>query len=294
MSTEVRRASIGVTLCFLLNGVAWSTLLPRFPEIKGTLQIRDWLWGFIIALGPIAGLILGMFTARLMRRFQSAGVAVIFQTLGIACLNLLGNAPNAAVFALGVVLMMSTDSVTDIAMNAHGLRVQQRYGRSILNGFHAWWSVGAVAGGFIGSACAQLGERALVCAGWSDFSGLPRMEHVKVVNAANYADIFPDCRAVVHHGGAGTTAVSLRAGTPTLILWMADVQLIWGAAIKRLKVGTARRFSTVTEKSLVADLRTILAPEYSARARDVATRMSDPAKSATAAADHVEDFARSH
>lgn len=155
MSTEVRRARWGVTLCFVLNGLAWSTLLPRFPEIKESLEIRDWVWGFIIALGPIAGLLLGMFTAKLMRRFQSAGVAVIFQTFGIVCLNVLGNAPNAAVFAVGVVLMMSADSVTDIAMNAHGLRVQQRYGRSIFNGFHAWWSVGAVTGGLIGSACAQ-------------------------------------------------------------------------------------------------------------------------------------------
>jgi UDP:flavonoid glycosyltransferase YjiC (YdhE family) len=144
----------------------------------------------------------------------------------------------------------------------------------------------------IGAACAQLGERALVCAGWSDFSGLPHIDHVKVVSAANYAEIFPSCRAVVHHGGAGTTAVSLRAGAPTLILWMADVQLIWGAAIKRLKVGTARRFSAVTQASLVADLRKILAPEYSARAREVATRMSEPAKSVAAAADHAEDFAR--
>ena len=71
----------------------------------------------------------------------------------------------------------------------------------------------------IGAACAQLGERALVCAGWSDFSHVPHFEHVKVVGAMNYAAIFPACRAVVHHGGAGTTAAGLRAGVPTLILW---------------------------------------------------------------------------
>ena len=108
----------------------------------------------------------------------------------------------------------------------------------------------------------------------------------------NYAAIFPACRAVVHHGGAGTTAAGLRAGVPTLILWMADVQVIWGAAVKRLKVGTARRFSTTTEKSLVADLRTILAPQYVARAREIATRMTEPAESVAAAADRVENFAR--
>ncbi len=144
----------------------------------------------------------------------------------------------------------------------------------------------------IGAACAQLSERALVCAAASDFTKVPHFEHVKVVGSVNYAAAFPACRAVVHHGGAGTTAAGLRAGVPTLILWMADVQVVWGAAIKRLKVGTARRFSTTTEKSLVADLRTILAPQYLARAREVATRMTRAADSVTAAADLVEDFAR--
>lgn len=144
----------------------------------------------------------------------------------------------------------------------------------------------------IGAACAQLGERALVSAGWSDFSDVPDIEHVKVVGAVNYAAIFPACRAVVHHGGAGTTAAGLRAGVPTLILWMADVQFMWGAAVKRLKVGTARRFSSTTEKSLVSDLRTILAPQYAARAREIATRMTESDKSVAAAADLVEEFAR--
>ena len=57
-------------------------------------------------------------------------------------------------------------------------------------------------------------------------------------------------------------------------------------------MGTARRFSTATEKSLVADLRTILAPQYVARAREIATRMTEPAESAAAAADLLENFAR--
>ena len=144
----------------------------------------------------------------------------------------------------------------------------------------------------ISAACAQLGERALVCAGWSDFSHVPDFEHVKVVGAVNFAATFPACRAVVHHGGAGTTAAGLRAGVPTLILWTDFLQPIWGAQFKRLKVGTARRFSTTTRESLVADLHTILAPQYLTRAREIATRMTKPAESVAAAADLVENFAR--
>ncbi|EID14332.1 putative glycosyltransferase/rhamnosyltransferase [Mycobacterium xenopi RIVM700367] len=144
----------------------------------------------------------------------------------------------------------------------------------------------------IGAACAQLGERALFCGGSTDFSHAPHMDHVKVVAAANFAAIFPACRAVVHHGGAGTTALGLRAGVPTLILPTDLNQTLWGAQVKRLKVGTARRFSAVTERTLVADLRTILEPQYVARARELASRMSKPAEGVAKAADLVENLVR--
>jgi UDP:flavonoid glycosyltransferase YjiC (YdhE family) len=144
----------------------------------------------------------------------------------------------------------------------------------------------------IGAACAQLGERALVCSGGTDFSNVPHFKHVKVVGVVNYATIFPACRAVVHHGGAGTLAAGLRAGVPQLILWTLPDQPFFAAQLKRLKVGRGRRFSTTTEKSLVTDLRRILTPQYFASAREIATRITEPAKSAAAAADRVEDFAR--
>jgi UDP:flavonoid glycosyltransferase YjiC (YdhE family) len=145
----------------------------------------------------------------------------------------------------------------------------------------------------ISEACAELGERALICAGWNDFSDAPRPDHVKIVGAVNHAAIFPACRAVVHHGGAGTTAASMRAGVPTLVLSMLGDQPIWGAAVKRLKVGSTRRFSITTQQSLVSDLRQILAPDYVSRARQVATHMTKPMESVAATADLLESFARS-
>ena len=145
----------------------------------------------------------------------------------------------------------------------------------------------------ISAACAQLGERALVCAGSTDFSQVPHFDHVKVVGTMNYAAAFPACRAIVHHGGSGTTAAGLRAGVPTLILSTWGDQRFWGAQVKRLKAGTARRFSRITQQSLVADLRTILAPQYVSRARELAARMTKSAESVAVAADLLEEFARS-
>ena len=77
-----------------------------------------------------------------------------------------------------------------------------------------------------------------------------------------------------------------------MILWTGLDQAIWGARVKRLKVGTARRFSTTTQESLVADLRRILAPQYVTRAREIATRMTKPAESVANAADLLEELAR--
>ena len=155
IAPEARRARWGVIALFWLNGVAWASILPRYPEIKQSLGLSDTFWGVSVAIGPIGGLMAGLFTARLMRRFNSAVVAVTSLVFYIAMLNVIGNAPVAAVFALGVFLMAAFDALTDISMNAHGLRVQKMYGRSILNSFHGWWSVGAVCGGFLGSAAAQ-------------------------------------------------------------------------------------------------------------------------------------------
>jgi UDP:flavonoid glycosyltransferase YjiC (YdhE family) len=77
-----------------------------------------------------------------------------------------------------------------------------------------------------------------------------------------------------------------------LILWLWLDQRIGAAGVQRLKVGSGREFSATTQESLVADLRSILAPEYVARAREVATQMTTPAETVARAADLLEDAAR--
>lgn len=144
----------------------------------------------------------------------------------------------------------------------------------------------------IGAAAAQLGERALICSGPNDFAVVSQSDHVKIVPAVNHAVVLPACRAVVHHGGSGTTAATLRAGVPMLILWLWLDQPIWAAAAQELGVGLGRSFSDSTSDSLVADLRSILSPQHATRAREVAARMTPPVKSVHAAADLLEAIGR--
>jgi vancomycin aglycone glucosyltransferase len=160
-------------------------------------------------------------------------------------------------------------------------------------GSGVWLPYAAQTFGLISVACARLGERALICSGASDFVGVPYSDQVKVVRAVNHAAVFPACRAVVHQGGAGTTAAGMRAGTPTLVLWHPiNDQKIWADAVTRLKVGSGRAFSASNLGSLVADLRTILDPHCMARAREVAAQMTKPAVSVASAADLLEDAGR--
>jgi UDP:flavonoid glycosyltransferase YjiC (YdhE family) len=144
----------------------------------------------------------------------------------------------------------------------------------------------------ISDVCSELGERALICAGFSDFDDTATAEHVKVVASVNHAAVFPACRAAVHHGGAGTTAAGIRAGVPTLVLWVAAEQPLWGKQVERLGVGTSRRFSASTRDSLVEDLRAVLSPQTADRARLLAGRMSPAATSVATAADLLEQTAR--
>lgn len=140
----------------------------------------------------------------------------------------------------------------------------------------------------ITGACAQLGERALICSGVSDLAGIPQFDHVKVVGAVNHSAVFPACRAVVHHGGPGTTFAGIRAGKPTLALAVSVDQPMWAAAVGQLGVGIGRHFSATTPDSLLADLRAILTPHCIARTLEVAARMATPAESAATAADLLE------
>ncbi len=142
------------------------------------------------------------------------------------------------------------------------------------------------------AACAQLDARLLVCSGPNDLSEYHHFDHVKIVSAVNHAAIFPACRATVHHGGAGTTAATMRAGVPSLILWLWLDQPVWAAGVQQLKIGTAQRFSDATQDSLATDLTSILAPEYLDRAANIAAQMMSPQESASCAADLLESAAQ--
>lgn len=152
----LRRARVGVALLFLTNGALFANILPRYPEVKAALELDAAAYGLAIAAFPAGALVAGLSGAMLIRRFGSAKVAVIGTILTSLGLLAAGVAPSALFFALGLFIGGAADAITDVGQNAHSLRVQRGYGRSIINSFHAIWSVGAVLGGSMSAAAIAL------------------------------------------------------------------------------------------------------------------------------------------
>lgn len=127
--------------------------------------------------------------------------------------------------------------------------------------------------------CELLGERALICTGSLSIGEFPKTDSVKLVQAVNHSRVFPRCRAAVHHGGAGTTAASTRAGIPTVILWVGADQPIWATQVKRLGIGTSRRLSGTSSLTLQHDLKTVMQADYIQRAREISKQIKSPNES---------------
>lgn len=95
--------------------------------------------------------------------------------------------------------------------------------------------------------CEELGLRALIGAGWTDMTmqacDLP--DNLAIVEQADHAWLFPQCAAVVHHGGAGTTHAGLTAGVPSVVCSFFADQPFWGRQVQRLGVGSHLRFQNM-------------------------------------------------
>ncbi|AGB23543.1 fucose permease [Mycobacterium sp. JS623] len=146
-----RRARVAVAALFLTNGALFANLLPRYPEIKTDLHLSNAVYGVAIAAFSGGALVAGLAAAALIRRFHSSRVAVV-GTIGIATFVVVaGLATTPPMLAAALFIAGASDAITDVAQNAHGLRVQRNYGRSIINSFHAVWAVGAILGGLMGA-----------------------------------------------------------------------------------------------------------------------------------------------
>ena len=99
-------------------------------------------------------------------------------------------------------------------------------------------------------ALQQTGQRGILLSGWGGIKPEDVPDNVFVLNAAPHDWLFPQMAAVVHHGGAGTTGASLRAGIPTIVVPFIADQYFWGRQVYAQGVGPR----PLAQKHLTADI----------------------------------------
>jgi fucose permease len=155
----MRRWRVALSITFSLGGIALASWVARLPAIRDYLGAStltmSWLLA-AIAVGSVAGLIVANpVVARLGARRALAialgvgPVAFLFCGIGVATDSF------TLVFCALVLFGMSI-SIADVAMNVQGVATERVTGRTMMPGYHAFFSIGNILGAILGTVCERL------------------------------------------------------------------------------------------------------------------------------------------
>lgn len=124
-------------------------------------------------------------------------------------------------------------------------------------------------------AISRTQQRAILQTGWGGLSTADVPNDILMINSVPHSWLFPRMAAVVHHGGAGTTAAGLRAGVPSIVIPFFGDQPFWGQRIADLGVGTAPipRQQLTVEKLANAIDRAVTDPVMRQRAAELGAKI---------------------
>jgi predicted MFS family arabinose efflux permease len=154
---SARVAAAAIATLFLVNGATFASWSPRLPELQEQLGISDAALGLTLLGAGLGGLASSSISGRLVDRRGSRTVTVATSAALSLWLPLIGVAPTAALLFAALIGLGALDGLTDVAMNAQAVELQQRFHGSIITRFHAMWSAGAVLGGLVASRAAAFG-----------------------------------------------------------------------------------------------------------------------------------------
>jgi sterol 3beta-glucosyltransferase len=103
--------------------------------------------------------------------------------------------------------------------------------------------------GIVVEALQKAGVRGILATGWGGLKRVALPESILQIDQAPHAWLFPRTAAVIHHGGAGTTAAGLWAGKPSVVVPFFGDQPFWGRRIHSLGAGS----NPIPKKKLTAD-----------------------------------------
>jgi MFS family permease len=145
-----------ITAVFFVNGLVFTSVYARLPAIQAHLELRPGALGLALLGAPIGLLVAQpLVGAVIAARGSRPVIAMAPLLLGTAVLPAF--AVDVTSLLLAVLMVGAGNGALDIAMNAHGLAVEQTAGRRLFASLHAAFSFGALAGAALAAGAATAG-----------------------------------------------------------------------------------------------------------------------------------------
>ncbi|WP_236244377.1 MFS transporter [Streptomyces sp. CC210A] len=261
---RVRRARYAVAAVFCVHGAVTGSFATRIPWIQEHAGVSPGQLGLALAF-PALGASLAMpLAAAVSHRFGARTALRGLLALWTLSLVLPSLAPSLWTLCAALLVYGATAGMSDVAMNALGVEVENRLGRSIMSGLHGMWSVGALVGSAAGTLAAHLGSDARLhhllaavtltalglaaCQGVLDVRSAPDEEppprftlpprSALVIGAVGFCGVFAegaslDWSAVYLKDQLGTSAGLAAASTTAFALTMAVARLVGDRIVDR-------------------------------------------------------------
>jgi MFS family permease len=153
--TQLRRARVAVSLMFVTHGAVSGSFATRVPWLADHLHLSAGTLGMAL-LAPAVGAVAAMpFAGRLVHRYSGRTITRILIAAWSVALLLPALAPDLPLLMVALLLYGVAAGTADVAMNAQGVVVEERLGRSIMSGLHGLWSLGALVASGVGALAAQ-------------------------------------------------------------------------------------------------------------------------------------------
>lgn len=149
-----------VFAAFFTMGMGFASWLARVPHVRDTLGATTGEMGLLllgISLGSVTGLLAASHVVHAFGTRRAVGVGLVATATGLAIAGWAAEAGITWLLVLGFIIGGSLTGITDVAMNISGAANERALGRSIMPIFHAFFSLGTVAGAGIGGLFELLG-----------------------------------------------------------------------------------------------------------------------------------------
>ena len=146
-AVRLRRASLGVFVCFALSGFNFASWASRLPAVQDGLGLRKDQMGLLLFTGAVASVAALPMSGLVVERIGTRATVLWAAALnagGLAVAGVCGGAGTVAGTVAGLVVYGVGTAVWDAAMNIEGAAVEQRLGRTVMPRYHAGFSLGTV------------------------------------------------------------------------------------------------------------------------------------------------------